>query len=273
MYVENQSTIVMASGVSLVQPQEAIHEEQLETTSATEEITLEEKLKALQVLERVEKNVPGKRVVPKADSLQQMLLQALRTQDKTLLEECLVVGDARVIYNTVQRLPSPFVLTLLKEIVQRFQARPGRGRTLARWIRSILLVHMSYLMTMPSLTVELAPLYQLVDERLSNFKKLLRLQGRLDVIEHQVRQRKEAAEQSKSEEQDLQEPMYIYDENQEMLANGAMEDEDSEDATDVEEDWHMPSAAVDDDFMEEEDDDEDDEIFAQDEQDFASDDE
>lgn len=265
-YHEQASTVIhVVPSMSLEKPRDAMsiddEEEHSRNATATEQ-TLQEKLDALKMVDMTiatkSTSASKRAAAPKADSLQQMLVQALRTQDRQLLEECLAVGDARVIQNTVQRLPPSFVLTLLKELVQRFQSRPGRGRALARWIRAMLMFHMSYLMTVPSLADELGALYQMVDERLAHFKKLLRLQGRLDVIDHQVRQRLMATERLSADAQAMatdgslitRQPLCVYDENEEEEA--VADDLDTYDeVTDVEEEWsHLVSGAVDDDFDE-----------------------
>ncbi len=121
-----------------------------EDAEANGEPTIEDKLKAIHVAEpspAILSVIKQRGVVPKAESLQQMLVQALHSNDDKLLEECLEIGDVRVINTTVQRLPTSYILPFLTQVVQRFQAKPGRGKTLARWIRTVLLIHMAYLIT------------------------------------------------------------------------------------------------------------------------------
>jgi U3 small nucleolar RNA-associated protein 5 len=176
------------------------------------------------------------------------------------------MGDLRLIFNTVHRLPTAFVVPFLKQVVRRFQSRPGRGIKLAKWIKAVLLIHMAYLMTVPGLTNELGPLYQTIDMRLAAFKKLLRLQGRLDVLDQHIRLRQEAAQQQQqlNDESALEAPMVVYDENE---ASWSEEEDDmeieeglAEDAAVVETDSEGWSSSDDDQYGDEldgEDDDDD----------------
>ena len=86
----------------------------------------------------------------------------------------------------VQRLPSTFVLPFLKSVIDKFQSKPSRGLTLITWIRALLIQHTSYLMTVPDLVKSLSVLYLTVDSRVTVFKKLLKLSGRLDLLLSQV---------------------------------------------------------------------------------------
>eukprot|EP01116_Phalansterium_solitarium_P021244 TRINITY_DN6521_c0_g1_i1.p1 TRINITY_DN6521_c0_g1~~TRINITY_DN6521_c0_g1_i1.p1 ORF type:complete len:662 (+),score=197.41 TRINITY_DN6521_c0_g1_i1:114-2099(+) len=124
--------------------------------------------------------------VPKADSLQAVLVQALHSKDNALLESCLAVSDPVIIRNTVQRLPLQQLLPFLKAAVEKFQAKPTRGIILVTWIRAVLVQHTAYLMTVPDLVSSLSGLYLTVDSRLSVFRKLLKLSGRLDLLLSQV---------------------------------------------------------------------------------------
>lgn len=179
--------------------------------------------------------------LPKSGSLHQMLLQALHTLDNSLLEECLAINDQQVITSTIKRLSSSLVIPLLQQIVKRFNARPGRGKELSQWIRIAITVHMSYLMTVclhsplihnllqtPKLVAHLAPLYQSIDRRLNLFSDLIRLQGRLDVLDIQTRDRREMAQKIRDEDLELQTPQMIYvDDN---------EEEDEEETSDFDQD-------------------------------------
>ena len=147
-------------------------------------------MKDLAVIEERVSNASDKNI-PKAGSLQQMLIQALHTDDSVLLEKCLAVSlfsffsflfsifyflfsifyfyflfffflktrkkiffflnykvsNPTVIRKTIQRLPSPYVVPFLTQIISRFQKKPNRGSYLAIWIREILMNHTAYLTT------------------------------------------------------------------------------------------------------------------------------
>jgi len=175
--------------------------------------TLEEKVKDMMIVE--EKVVTNKNV-PKAGSLQQMLAQALQTHDNNLLEQCLAVRDNTVIQKTVERLPPPFVVPLLTQIIDRFQKNPRRGGALAIWIKFTLTFHAAYLMTVPNLVQKLGGLYQTVDSRLAVFKRLLKLSGRLDMIMSQVSLKTSSNESKESE------PMTIFVDEEEVSDEDTM---------------------------------------------------
>lgn len=96
-------------------------------------------------------------------SLTQTLVQALHSSDRGLLESCLAHTDAKLIRNTVKRLPAQLVLPLVESLVERlgrskrgYGAGSGaanvlRGRALVQWLRAVLVVHVSYLVTVRSL--------------------------------------------------------------------------------------------------------------------------
>lgn len=169
-------TILGAADISLPAPKMTAT-----TIEGMQGPTLEEKMKDLSVIEeRSDKSIP------KAGSLQQMLIQALHTDDSVLLEKCLMVSSPTVIRRTIQRLPPPYVIPFLTQIIARFQKKPNRGAYLAIWIREVLMNHTAYLTTVPNLLTKLGPLYQTVDHRLGVFKRLLRLSGRLEMVMSQV---------------------------------------------------------------------------------------
>ena len=101
--------------------------------------------------------IPGS---AKAGSLAQMLVQALHSNDNSLLDECLGNTNEAVVHNTVARLPPAYVTRLLMRVVEKFQAKPSRGLALMAWIRAVLVIHIAYLMTLPDLPNMLSGLYR-----------------------------------------------------------------------------------------------------------------
>ncbi|KAI9321044.1 WD40-repeat-containing domain protein [Dichotomocladium elegans] len=124
--------------------------------------------------------------IPSAGSLQQVLVQALHSNDQALLEACLQHTKPEVIRSTVKRLPTSYVIPLMQQLIARFQSKPNRGHGLLEWIRAVLLIHTTYLMTVPDLVGKLSNFYQTLDARLNVFPKLLALRGRLDMIQNQI---------------------------------------------------------------------------------------
>lgn len=118
----------------------------------------------------------------KADSLAVLLTQALRANDRVLLERCLSTSNARVIKNTVARLVPLDAAAFLRAAVERLLSRPARAGQLAPWIKAVLHTHTGYLMSAPGVQAPMAALYQAIDGRVALYSQLLRLQGRLALI-------------------------------------------------------------------------------------------
>jgi len=125
---------------------------------------------------------------PKADTVRTALVQALHSNDHTLLEYCLHVTDSGVINKTIQKLPPQYIVSLMKAIVDRLQLKPARAASLLLWIKYLLYNHSSYLVSLPNLVNHLSVLYLAIDSRLTSYKKLVKLSGRLDLVLSQVKQ-------------------------------------------------------------------------------------
>eukprot|EP00012_Vannella_robusta_P008434 CAMPEP_0206201038 /NCGR_PEP_ID=MMETSP0166-20121206/11273_1 /ASSEMBLY_ACC=CAM_ASM_000260 /TAXON_ID=95228 /ORGANISM="Vannella robusta, Strain DIVA3 518/3/11/1/6" /LENGTH=534 /DNA_ID=CAMNT_0053619563 /DNA_START=91 /DNA_END=1695 /DNA_ORIENTATION=+ len=153
-------------------------------------ISLEEKLEQLEATRKKTKTVLVSEetpITPSADSIGGVLLQALQSGDDQLLETCLTVDDITMIQRTVERLPSEYILPFLNTIIQKFQSKPNRASELIPWIQTIVMLHTSFLMTIPDLNATaLSGLYQTVDARLNSYNKLLKLSGRLDLLLSQI---------------------------------------------------------------------------------------
>lgn len=142
--------------------------------------------------------------VPKAGSFQALLTQALHTNDDSLFEFCLQSGapqssksTASVIEfapsnsqleSTLSRLPSAFVLPLLNKLTAMLRARPSRANLLLSWIQSLLLIQTPHLLSLPAITLSavLSPLAELIDHRAASYKRMCRLQGKLELLRAQI---------------------------------------------------------------------------------------
>lgn len=101
----------------------------------------------------------GVKRIADATSLSQSLVQALHSSDTRLLESCLSHTNPTTIRATVKRLPTTLVIPFVDAIVQRisksksgFGAGTGavgahRGKELMEWLRCVMVVHLSYLVT------------------------------------------------------------------------------------------------------------------------------
>ncbi|ORX48537.1 NUC189-domain-containing protein [Hesseltinella vesiculosa] len=173
-----------------------------------------------------------------AQSLQNVLVQALHSNDRVLLEGCLMQRHPETIATTVRRLPTPYVIPLLVKLIERFQEKPSRGQAMMDWIQPVLQFHTAYLMTVPDLMTKLANFYQAIDTRVQVLPKLQKLQGRLDIVEAQIETR--ASTNNLMQQQSTLKPASTYlelsddEEDNDDMDDGLMDedvsmDEDSED--------------------------------------------
>ena len=125
-------------------------------------------------------------VAPTSDSLVTLISQALQSGDDGLLEQCLGCSDHGVVEESAKRLPAGRIVAFLRKLVAKFEKRPSRGMILTRWLSSVLRHHTSLLVSVPDLSVQLAGLGQMLEQRLSSHVRLSSLAGRLDLLLAQV---------------------------------------------------------------------------------------
>ncbi|KAI0454440.1 Dip2/Utp12 family-domain-containing protein [Xylaria acuta] len=167
---------------------------------------------------------------PSHSSLGTVLSQALRTDDADLLESCLRVADGNTIDNTIQRLDSTLASILLTKLASRMHRRPGRAGSLMTWVQSTLICHGGALAAQPGLVKRLSELQRVLDERARGLNSLLALKGKLDLMNAQLKLRRQ---QWNSEvDDDVQEDegiIYVEGEDSDAdMANGLMDPDDDE---------------------------------------------
>lgn len=175
---------------------------------------------------------------PKAGSLQVILSQALHNSDQALIEYCLNVGSANMnlIRHTLERLSNASVLPLLQHLIEKLQNRPSRASYLVNWIKAIFQIHTAYLLSLRNLHQLLQPLYNTIDTRLSVFKKLLKLNGRLELLltqiqrQNAIKQRQLQQNNAASAAADVSGPVAVFNDTEDD-DQAAAEDSD-EDAAD-----------------------------------------
>ena len=129
-------------------------------------------------------------VAPSAGSLTTVLTQALRTNDRDLLESCFQVTDLSSIRSTIQRLQPQLVSSLLQRLAERIYKRPGRTGTLMVWVQWSMVAHGGYLATQPDIMRKLKSLAQVAHERAQGLQPLLHLKGKLDMLHAQLELRR-----------------------------------------------------------------------------------
>jgi len=163
--------------------------------------------------------------LPTTQSLSTVLVQALKSNDNSMLDHCLfgTTTNQETVQNTVRRLPITSLIPFLNVLSKKLLSNPNAANLIVVWIRSILLHHTSYLMTIPDITKILSRLHQTVDSRLTVFKKLVKLSGRLELVLSQIAQHNTA-------ENSAIIPLTVYNEGEEEgnVEEEVMEFEDDE---------------------------------------------
>ncbi|KAI0203019.1 Dip2/Utp12 family-domain-containing protein [Astrocystis sublimbata] len=164
-------------------------------------------------------------------SMGNVLAQALRTDDSTILETCLSVTERTTIVNTIQRLDSTLAGILLTKLASRMHRRPGRAGMLMVWVQSTLISHGGALAAQPGLVKRLSELQRVLDERARGLNSLLALKGKLDLMNAQLnlRQRQSSADVDDNM-QDDDGIIYVEGEDSDAgMINGVMDlDDDDE---------------------------------------------
>lgn len=203
-------------------------------------------------------------------SLGTVLTQALKTNDQSLLEQCLQETDLQTVRLTLQRLASPLASNLLHHLASRLHRRPGRAGSLIVWIQWALVTHGGYLATQPGLNKELEELHRVVDERSRGLQPLLHLKGKLDMLEAQLKLRKSMQHRPRNpnnaDEEDEEAVIYVEgeesDDEEEIngagnkgrtITNGAVDVSDA--SSEVSEDMPNTNGIIADSEEDEEDDD------------------
>ncbi|KAF9901159.1 WD repeat-containing protein 43 [Linnemannia zychae] len=171
-----------------------------------------------------------KHTTPKAVDLQQTFLHAIHTSDTELLNACLLfTSPIAPIRETVRRIATIYVTPLLTSLLNQFQQKPNQNTHLIQWIKTILLVHSSFLMSNSEIVQRLSNFYGAVDARVPVYRKVMNLNGRLDLIKNQIEMRKLYESQENGED----EAAYVEDEEQveeeDLDHTGGMDDDDDDD--------------------------------------------
>lgn len=137
----------------------------------------------------------GHRALPTGMSLSTVLTQSLRTNDAPLLEACLHTADPSIVRNTLTRLDPSLASILIQKLAERIVSRPGRYGGLQLWVQHLCVAHGASISQNPAARGSLKTLYRALDQRASGLPSLLLLKGKLQMVEGQLRFRREIAAQ------------------------------------------------------------------------------
>ncbi|XP_069117175.1 WD repeat-containing protein 43-like [Argopecten irradians] len=202
--------------------------------TSTSEMTIEARLNAIGM--GASKTDKAAITPPKTDGLARLLTQGLQSKDSKIISSVLNQNDT-IIENTVRRLPVQSIIPLVQHLTVQMQGRAAGSHKMVKWIKNILVVHTSYLMTFPEVVEIFSSLYQMMDARTAAFSRLSKLQGKLDLILSQI------TTQEQHEEETLtgQTPLLMYQEessdDDEMVldANSQSDSDDNLDLFDLDE--------------------------------------
>ncbi|OCL07874.1 NUC189-domain-containing protein [Glonium stellatum] len=152
--------------------------------------------------------------LPSATSLGTVLTQALKTNDRELLESCFGMNDLESVRSTIERLPSPLVANLLQKLAERLHKRPGRAGNLMVWVQWSLVAHGGYLASQPKVVRQLSNLNKVLKERASGLQPLLSLKGRLDMLYAQLELRRNVQKAAAMEDDDGEAVIYVEGEEE-----------------------------------------------------------
>lgn len=121
--------------------------------------------------------------VVQANSLAVLLTQALRSEDRQLLERCLSVGDTAVITNSVQRLQPPDATAFLQAAVAIMARKPQRAQQLMPWMQALVVAHAAFFIASPAARRVLLAMHAAIDARCVHKDGLEALAGRMELVE------------------------------------------------------------------------------------------
>ncbi|KAI8886591.1 NUC189-domain-containing protein [Backusella circina FSU 941] len=119
----------------------------------------------------------------------------------------------------VRRLPLDAVLPLLSELLEKFNH--SRDTEVTAWLKTVLLIHTGYFMTLPDVVKKLSQLYKSLNTDLEVYPKLLSMRGRLDLVQGQI----DARYRQNEDDEDMEED----DDEEEMGQDTYNESESSDD--------------------------------------------
>merc|ERR1711972_996083 len=94
--------------------------------------------------------------------------------------------EEEAIESTVKRLPVEALFSLLKFLHEFMVGKNLQSLSCVKWLRIILSLHSSYLMSNPDIETLLIPLYNILQHRSELYSSASSLRGRLDLLVGQI---------------------------------------------------------------------------------------
>lgn len=216
----------------------------------TEDLSMDERLKNTSPA-NLHPQIQSSNAAPNAASFSVLLIQGLHTNDVKLIHEILSKKVShKIIRNTVQRMPPGVIVEFLNLIVDKIQYNPlpSISNNMSVWIRSIMTVHLSSLVTKPDVAATLGKLFTLLKAQQEIYPSLFSLQGKIDLLISQVTKDsidKDEKVKEKEEEEMMNPSLVFHDDSEdedELLARirneseGEATNEDDEEEDDDDDD-------------------------------------
>ncbi|XP_027341718.1 WD repeat-containing protein 43-like [Abrus precatorius] len=123
---------------------------------------------------------------PSADSVHVLLMQALNADDRALLLDCLYTQDEKVITKSIAQLSPSNVIKFLHYLISITESRGAVLTCALPWLKRLILLHASAIMSQESSVHVLNSLYQLIESRVSTFDPAVHLSSCLDILYSRV---------------------------------------------------------------------------------------
>jgi len=165
-----------------------------QSTKPKEEISLEERLKeALQEANILFDQNAQPISVSKAEELIITLVKGLHASDAQMIDQVLETSNQETVKSAVQRLPVKYLLPLVRELTKRVRSKYD-VRIYIQWLHFLLTSHATYMASVPEIVDELNSQYEFFASSTEVMDRMLRLQGRLNLLLDQTADTKHSTE-------------------------------------------------------------------------------
>lgn len=147
-----------------------------------------------------------------AASMENVLTQALASNDKQLLDSVLKIEDLLVVRRTISEMAPHQIEQFIHQIVARFYETPLRMRVLGPWLRELLRQRISSCISVPTIRQGLTKLYLHACARLRYHHNAVKLQGQLDSLTYLAYRRIEDS-QLQQHDEDSEKPLVVFKES------------------------------------------------------------
>ncbi|XP_023168846.1 WD repeat-containing protein 43 isoform X2 [Drosophila hydei] len=135
--------------------------------------------------------LPGGKL--QSQSKTQLLMQALHSQDQTMLQSVLASNDEKTVQLTLDRLPLEYIGPLINELSTLLQGKAANVICALRWLQTLATTHTSVMMSenKEELRDKLGICLGIAEQRLHCITEALQVSGRVNLIINQMKRNAE----------------------------------------------------------------------------------